>query len=69
MLMFLAPFYNKLMLPIEAMKLITGTEIRTIVKINKNIGMNEEDLKVTGKDIVLLSENKTETFHCREIFD
>lgn len=57
------------MLPMEAMKLITGSEIRTVVKISRQIGMNEEDISITGKQLILTLENKTEGFTCWEIFD
>lgn len=32
------------MLPIESMKLVTGNEIRTVIKINRTIGMVEDDI-------------------------
>lgn len=37
------------MIPVEAMKLITGNEIRTLVKINRTIGMVQDDLFIKGK--------------------
>lgn len=37
------------MLPVDATKMITGDWIRTVIKINKGIGMMEDDINISGK--------------------
>ena len=57
------------MLPVEATKLITGERIKTIIKINNSISINEKDIKTDQNTITIKTSSKSENFKNHNIFN
>ena len=57
------------MLPVEAHKLVTGENVKTVVKLSRHLGMMEDDVDIKGKKVFLSQGNSVQEYTPQNVFD